>query len=112
MTLGQPTDCRVAGHLPDSIDIDRQQQGLAPHSGGCQRSFNASVPGAANDHIILFGIDEHNEPERILRSRVKGKWNNRRLMKGRLFHVEQFSYALGGRSTTPRLSYVASLVRT
>jgi hypothetical protein len=48
VALADPTDRRVAGHLPQGLDAVRQQQRAPAHAGGGERGLGAGV--AATDH--------------------------------------------------------------
>jgi hypothetical protein len=51
--LGNPADCRIAGHLRDEIDIHRYHRRLQSQSGTRPRRLTARVTGANYDNIIL-----------------------------------------------------------
>jgi hypothetical protein len=51
LTFGLATDGRIAAHLGNRIDVAGEKQGGGAHSRGGQRCLNASVSGAAYDHI-------------------------------------------------------------
>ena len=59
VAFGEATHGGIAGHLPDRIQIDRQEQGRASHSSGSQSRFNARMARSDDNHIIPFRIDEH-----------------------------------------------------
>ena len=58
MTLADPPDRRVAGHLPEGFDAVRQEQGTAAKSRGRERRFRAGVAATDNDDLKLLG-EEH-----------------------------------------------------
>jgi hypothetical protein len=53
VALGGAADGGVARHLPDGVQVHRQQQGARPHARGGQRRLAARVPGAHHDHVVL-----------------------------------------------------------
>src|SRR5207247_10796970 len=59
MAFSQATDRRVAGHLSDCIQIDRQEQSLATHPCGGQSRFDSGMAGADYQDIIFFRINKH-----------------------------------------------------
>ncbi len=56
MALANAADGRVATHLPQRLDVVRQQQGLATHARRCQGGLGAGVSAAHHDHIELNWI--------------------------------------------------------
>ena len=56
--LADATDGRVAAHLSQRLDVVAQQQRLATHAGGRQRSLSSGM-AAANDDDIEFLWVEH-----------------------------------------------------
>jgi hypothetical protein len=48
---------RVAAHLPQRLDVVRQQQRLAAHAGRGQRGFGAGMAAADHDHIKFLGYN-------------------------------------------------------
>jgi hypothetical protein len=54
VTLADPADGRIAGHLTQGFNIMREQQGLLPHARGGERGLGPGV--SATDHYdIEFG---------------------------------------------------------
>jgi hypothetical protein len=53
VTLGKATDRRVAGHLSDGIQVERQQQGTTPHAGGRQGSLASGMTSTDHDDIVI-----------------------------------------------------------
>jgi hypothetical protein len=51
MALRQAADGRVAGHLGDCFEMDRDQAGIEPHGANRGRRFAARVPGTDDDDI-------------------------------------------------------------
>ena len=49
--LADATDRRVARHLPQSLDVVRQQQCLAPHAGRSQRRLGAGMAATDDDNV-------------------------------------------------------------
>jgi len=56
MAFANAADRRVATHLTQGLDVVRQQQGLAAHAGGRQRSLGTGVAATDHDHIKNLGI--------------------------------------------------------
>ena len=50
---------RIAGHLPDRVEIGGKQQSLAANASARQCCFSAGMTGTYNNYIIPFGICEH-----------------------------------------------------
>ena len=61
MALSRATNRWITRHLANSIRINRQQECLATHSGGCQRSLNAGVARTYYNHVVLLGKNEHGQ---------------------------------------------------
>ena len=58
VALADAADGRVAAHLPERLDVVRQQQRAAPHARGGQRRFGAGMAAADHDHVEL-GLKAH-----------------------------------------------------
>ena len=56
VSLGNAADGRIAGHLRDQIDVEREQRGAQPHARGSHGGFAAGMAGADNDYVVLFGV--------------------------------------------------------
>ena len=56
MTLADPADGGIAGHLAQGLDVVGQQQGLATHAGRGQGSFRSSMATADDDDVKAVGI--------------------------------------------------------
>ncbi|ALP39796.1 hypothetical protein WL1483_377 [Aeromonas schubertii] len=56
MSFSDPTDGRVARHMPQRIDIVGQQQGVHPHTSRCRGRFGTGVTATDDDHIKLFMV--------------------------------------------------------
>ena len=56
MALADAADAGVAAHLPQRLDVVRQQQRAAAHAGGSQRSFGAGVAATDHDHVERLGM--------------------------------------------------------
>ncbi len=67
MPFADTTDRRVAGHLPQGLDIVGEQQGIAAGPGGGERSLGPGVPAANHDHVE-FGREMH-APAAVLKTR-------------------------------------------
>jgi hypothetical protein len=59
MAFGQSTDRRVARHLPDRIQVLRQQKRVAPQARSGRRGFDTRVPAANYDDIKFLRIQPH-----------------------------------------------------
>ena len=59
VSLGQATNCWIAGHLRDRIEILREDCRLATESSRSHRCLHASMASAADDHIVVFGKGVH-----------------------------------------------------
>jgi hypothetical protein len=55
MALSDPAHGRVAGHLGNQVDVQREQGGLQPHAGRGHGCLAAGVSSADHDDIVLFG---------------------------------------------------------
>ena len=53
LPLGHAADGRVAAHLGDRVEVDRQQGGVRAHPRGGQRGLDAGVAGADHDHVEI-----------------------------------------------------------
>jgi hypothetical protein len=51
VALADTADGRVAGHLPQGLDVVGEQQGLLPHAGGSERRLGAGVAAADDDDV-------------------------------------------------------------
>ena len=51
--LGHTTDRRIAAHLPDGVEVGRQQRRMSAHprGGGC--GFGSGMSGADNDNVVV-----------------------------------------------------------
>jgi hypothetical protein len=56
MAFGDAADGRVAGHLRDEVEVEREQRGAQAHAGCGHRGLAAGVPGADDDDVVLFGV--------------------------------------------------------
>ncbi len=52
MTLAEPANGRIAGHLADGLDLVRDQRRARAHARGRGRGLAAGVSAANHDHII------------------------------------------------------------
>src|SRR6185369_9147107 len=59
MPLCLTTNGRVAGHKRNSIEVDAQKKGSAPHTRCGERRLTAGMPPAHDDNIISFIILNH-----------------------------------------------------
>ena len=59
MALGDPAHGGIARHLRYQVHVQREQGCLQPHAGRGHGSFASSVPGADDDHIVLFSEPQH-----------------------------------------------------
>ncbi len=54
MTFGDAADGRVAGHLRDKVEVEREQGGAQAHASRGHRRLTAGVSCANYDYIVLF----------------------------------------------------------
>lgn len=59
VSFGEATDGGVAGHLPNRVGINGEQEGLATQPGGGQGGLNAGMTGADHDDIVGLWVNEH-----------------------------------------------------
>ena len=57
VTLADAADAGVAAHLPQRLDVVRQQQRARAHAGGRQRRLGAGVAATDDDDIKGFGVN-------------------------------------------------------
>jgi hypothetical protein len=55
MAFGDTSDSGVAGHLRDEVEVEREERGAEAHAGGGHSGFAASMAGAYDDYVVLFG---------------------------------------------------------
>ena len=55
MALGDAADGRIAGHLRDEIEVQREEGGAQAHARGGDGGFAAGMSGSDDDDIVLFG---------------------------------------------------------
>ncbi len=55
MALGDAANGGVAGHLRDEVEVEREESGAQAHARGGHGGFAASVSGAYDDYVVLFG---------------------------------------------------------
>ncbi len=56
MALANATNGRVAAHLPQRLDVVRQQQSFAAHACRSQRSFGSGMAATDHDHIEFLRV--------------------------------------------------------
>ena len=56
VSLADPADRRITGHVSQRIDIVGQQQGIQPHPGCRCCCFGSCMTAANDDHIKLFMV--------------------------------------------------------
>ena len=56
MALGLPANRRITGHQGNRIQVNRQQQGLLPHTRRRQRRFATSMASADDYHVIMLVV--------------------------------------------------------
>jgi hypothetical protein len=59
MSLGQATNCRIAGHLPYGVSVEGQHECLASHASRSQGCLNPGMPAANHNHVIFLGVTKH-----------------------------------------------------
>ena len=55
MTLGQPPDGRIAGHLRDGVEVLGEDGGLATQPGGGHRRLHPGMAGSADNDVVVLG---------------------------------------------------------
>ena len=58
MTLADAADRRIAAHLPEGLDVVREQERAAAHARGRERRLGAGVAAADHDHVE-FAVESH-----------------------------------------------------
>jgi len=83
MAFADAADGWVAGHLPQRLDVVREQEGPTAHACGRERGFGAGMAAAYDDDIETGGIKHGDKTaERVRMIRLEDRsWR-------RLFHVE------------------------
>ena len=51
VALADPADRRIARHLADMVEVEREHQGARAHPGGGERGFDTGVAGADDDYV-------------------------------------------------------------
>src|SRR5882762_3740760 len=54
MALADAADRRIAAHLPQRLDVVREQQRLLAHARGSERGLGAGVATADHDYLEYF----------------------------------------------------------
>jgi hypothetical protein len=84
MTLGQTPDRRVTRHLPNRIQILRQQQRFAAKPRRGSARLNPGVPGTNYDHIKRLRVRPHGQSKTVIlppnRTNAKGQPNLKRIL--------------------------------
>jgi hypothetical protein len=107
MTLRQPTDGRIAGHLPDGIAVNGQQEGLASHAGRSQSGLNARMTGPDDDHIISLGMNKHGAAKR---SKAAPLCPNPRLdAQAKMRNAQETASRNSHAAPSPRLNFFAPI---
>ena len=55
VALADTADGRVAGHLADVIEVEREHQRARAHPGRGERGFDSGVAGADDDDVVVHG---------------------------------------------------------
>ncbi len=55
--LADAADRRIAAHLPERLDVVRQQQRRAAHASGRERSLGSGMAAADHDDVEFLGVD-------------------------------------------------------
>src|SRR5271170_1178736 len=55
VALANPAYGRVAGHLADMVEVEREHQGARAHSSGGERSFHSGMAGADYNDVVVHG---------------------------------------------------------
>jgi len=53
MAFAQPADGRVAGHIPDLIDVLSDEEGRVPHPGAGQGSLNPGMTSSYHNDVVI-----------------------------------------------------------
>ncbi len=67
MALADPADRRIARHLPDMVQVERQHQASRAHPRSRQRRLNPGMPSPDNDYVVV-----HNDLPIMPRARIAG----------------------------------------
>ena len=59
MPLRQSPNRRVAGHLPNRVEVLGQHSDLRAQPGGSEGSFHTGVTGSDDEDVVALGIAEH-----------------------------------------------------
>src|SRR5690242_9654370 len=59
MSLGNPAHRRIARHLRDQIDVQREQGCLQPHARTGHRGLASGMSSADNNNVEMFGELTH-----------------------------------------------------
>ena len=62
MPLADAADRGIAAHLPQRLDVMREQQRAPPHARGRERRLGAGVAAADHDHVIVSCESHAPEP--------------------------------------------------
>ena len=100
VALADATDGRVAGHLPQGLNVVGQQQGLRAHARSRQRSFSAGM-ATTNDNDIETGRKLHTTPRKSGKKQG-GEYNASlgKLQSECANFNQNFGYPKGGRWVT------------
>src|SRR5277367_1846613 len=84
VALADTADSRVAGHLADVIEVEREHQRARAHPGRRERGFDSGVAGADNDDVVVHG-EQRLWPARALRAKRGADTVDRRKV-GKLYN--------------------------
>jgi len=62
MGLADSSNRRIAGHLSESFDVVRDQQGANTHAGSSERCLGTCMATAHHDDVVCFRED-HDESD-------------------------------------------------
>ena len=77
MALANATDRRVATHLPQGLDVVREQQRARSHARSRQRGLGAGMATADDDHVEFVGVQHGNSEGLGHGARGYGGWQCR-----------------------------------
>ena len=70
VALADAADGRIAAHLPQRLDVVREQQGAPAHARSRERGFGARMAAADHDHVEFRTETHHAESTRFSEART------------------------------------------
>jgi len=69
MALGDAAHRRIARHLRDEIDVQREERGTQAHARGGHRSLASGMTGADDNNVVVLGELQRQENVPTARSK-------------------------------------------